>query len=212
MNLTNKLKKTGKVLALAGMLANPVYDSGCVPVALVTGAAIVAKGDRDAAEIEAKSREDAAEIEARARRDAAEIEANANRPQIVYVPQQTGISRQNRFFAAKRYKGDLNRDNAFNFEEYDGAGNIFEPNQPILFAAEIVNREGAILETTCYKLESHNLKPLLQPDRLNILWDYYTFYSAYNGLSEGTYCCTYKIGDETIGSTIINVETPFVNK
>ena len=56
MKLTDKLKKAGKALGIAGMLASPVYNSGCVPLAIVGGAAIISKSNRDAAQIEARNR------------------------------------------------------------------------------------------------------------------------------------------------------------
>ena len=67
MRLTDKVKNFGKALGIAGVLASPVYNSGCLPLAVVGGAAIVAKGNRDAAELEARSRENAAQIEADSR-------------------------------------------------------------------------------------------------------------------------------------------------
>ena len=53
----------GKALALTSVLASPVYNSGCLPLAVVGGAAIVANSNREAAEIEAKGRRDAAVIQ-----------------------------------------------------------------------------------------------------------------------------------------------------
>ena len=64
MSLTDKLKKTGKAMALAGMLASPVYNSGCVPLAILGGAAAIAQSNRDAAEKQAQATRDAAGIQA----------------------------------------------------------------------------------------------------------------------------------------------------
>mgnify|MGYP001568653363 CR=1 FL=1 len=92
MSLAEKLKKMGKALGIAGMLASPVYNSGCE--ALVIGGANVW-----AAEKRAQAERDAAEINAQATRDAAAINAqskeNFARIQNQNSSKNTGINQQN---------------------------------------------------------------------------------------------------------------------
>lgn len=64
MGLVDKLKNAGKALALAGGLGGMAYNSGCTPLAIVGGAALIAQSNRDAAEREAQSRENAARMQA----------------------------------------------------------------------------------------------------------------------------------------------------
>jgi len=199
MNLTDKLgklKQGGKKAALAGILGSSLlYNSGCTPVAIVAGAALLAQ-----------SNERAAETQAQATRDAAKVQTQANQPQVAYIP------RQNRFFAAEGYKGDLNRNGAYDFEEYDRVGNEFEPNKPIFFGAEIFNRLEEDLVITDYKIESDG-KKLFRSEKIKIHGSHTTFNSFfYEGMPAGIYLHTYEIGNETIGSTLVEVKSNLVNK
>ena len=126
-------------------------------------------------------------------------------------PQTSNISRQNRFFAASTYKGDLNGNGAYEFEEYSDVGNEFEPNKVVFFGAEIFNRMGADLETNYYKIESDG-KKLFNSEKLNIFGSGFSIKSVLTNAPEGTYLRTYKIGDETIGSTFIEVKARLANK
>jgi len=202
MNLTarlDKLKQGGKRAALALTLGSSLlYNSGCAlpAAAFIHGVAI----------------NSAAETQAQAIRDAARMQTQANQPQV-NQPQVTYIPRQNRFFAAESYKGDLNGNGAFEFEEYDGVGDEFESGKPFSFGAEIFNRGGAELETKFYKIEPDG-KKLFHSTKSNIpgsTWCYTLKFSFDKGLSEGIYSCNYKIENETIGSTLIEVKSKFVN-
>src|SRR3989344_2850318 len=109
MSLTQKLKQSGTALTLAGSLL--LGGSGCTPLSVLGGALIVAQSNRDAAR----------------------IQAEANESRVVYVPvqqpsyvqqkvprQQAIIAKQNRFFAAEKYNGELNGNDMPDFEEYSG--------------------------------------------------------------------------------------------
>src|SRR3989344_6206636 len=191
MSLIQKLKQSGTALTLAGSLL--LGGSGCQPVATVVAGALVADAIR-----------------------------NNNNPEVVYVsaqpvvqptpqPQTSNISRQNRFFAASTYKGDLNGNGAYEFEEYSDVGNEFEPNKVVFFGAEIFNRMGADLETNYYKIESDG-KKLFNSEKLNIFGSGFSIKSVLTNAPEGTYLRTYKIGDETIGSTFIEVKSNLAKK
>src|SRR3989344_1950084 len=194
MNLVDKVRIAGRKTALAFTLGSSLLlgGSGCQPVATVVAGVLVADAIRN------------------------------NNPEVVYVsaqpvvqptpqPQTSNISRQNRFFAASTYKGDLNVNGAYEFEEYSDVGNEFEPNKVVFFGAEIFNRMGADLETNYYKIESDG-KKLFNSEKLNIFGSGFSIKSVLTNAPEGTYLRTYKIGDETIGSTFIVVKSNLAKK
>jgi len=195
MNLVDKVRIAGRKTALAFTLGSSLLlgGSGCQPVATVVAGVLVADAIRN------------------------------NNPEVVYVsaqpvvqptpqPQTSYIPRQNRFFAASAYKGDLNGSSGWEYEEYSGVGNEFEIDMPVFLGAEIYNRTGATLEVTSYKIEQDG-KKLWKSQKLNVFGPYYTVKEAFDkGLSEGTYLRTYKIGDEVIGSTFIEVKSNLANK
>ena len=193
MDLVDKVKSAGKKTALAFTLGSSLVlgGSGCQPVATVVAGALVADAIRN----------------------------SNNNPEVVFVsaqptpqPQTSYISRQNRFFAASTYKGNLNGSSGWEYEEYSGIGNEFEIDTPVFLGAEIYNRTGATLEVTSYKIEQDG-KKLWKSQKLNVFGPYYTVKEAFDkGLSEGTYLRTYKIGDEVIGSTFIEVKSNLANK
>ena len=192
MDLVDKVRSAGRKTALAFTLGSSLVlgGSGCQPVATVVAGALVADAIRN----------------------------SNNNPEVVFVsaqptpqPQTSNISRQNRFFAASTYKGDLNGNGAYEFEEYSDVGNEFEPNKVVFFGAEIFNRMGADLETNYYKIESDG-KKLFNSEKLNIFGSGFSIKSVLTNAPEGTYLRTYKIGDETIGSTFIEVKSNLAKK
>src|SRR3989344_3698206 len=87
------------------------------------------------------------------------------------------------------------------------------PRQNRFFAAESYKGGGAELETKFYKIEPDG-KKLFHSTKSNIpgsTWCYTLKFSFDKGLSEGIYSCNYKIENETIGSTLIEVKSKFVN-
>ncbi len=181
MSLTNKLKNTGKALALTGMLASPVYNSGCVPVALVTSAAIIAKGNRDAAETIAN--------------------ANQNRQN-----RQTGNELKAFFYTLNCYKGDLNNNNHMDLEEIEGFNKeIFKTAERIEFGFEIYNGFGKMLNFTFYKKD--NLEKIDAPGQLYINSNSYTGrrHILRSPLTPGKYMGSFEIGNQTFGVKEIEI-------
>ena len=150
MSLTEKLKRTGRRLALTGMLGSSLYISGCE--ALILGVAI--RG--------------AAEVQADAIRDAARIQSQQNKEKVIYVKDgKTYASREameriirfgenkleDKFFVCNNFKGDLNNNEIEDPNEYEGY------NKEKYTAAELVSIIGFIYNRAGAKLSIRVLDP-----------------------------------------------------
>ena len=143
MSLIQRLKGLGTTAVLGAALAGPVvYASGCLPLAVVGGAVILADAERDAARINAQSRENAARVGNGGGNDKRINEnlnnsGNANR---FILPSNIKFSpMQSEFFACNGYRGDLNGNGYQDEEEFEGYNKtIFKRNEPIMIMFLII--------------------------------------------------------------------------
>ena|SRR3989344_7491004 len=191
MNLTQKLKQSGTALTLAGSLL--LGGSGCVPAVVGSAAYVWGKN-----------------IEADAARDAAKTLADANQPQAYSQPIRPTY--QNEFFVASVYKGDLNGNKFKEKKEYECIGNESEPFRKVILVSIIFNRAGADLDSTIYKIRP-NGKEIIDQAKTPILSSPVGMEVEFNeGLPEGTYLQIDKVGNETLGSILLEVKSNLANK
>lgn len=193
MGLVDKLKSAGKALALAGGLGGMAYNSGCTPLAIVGGAAIIAKSNRDAAEKQAQ-----------ATRDATRIQAQNNNYNSTNTNQ---INRQNRTpshtFNMYICRGDANNNGNIDLYELESTEeDTIERKVNIAFHSNINNRKGEVIK---FVLRNKDLD-LIKEEILRIdsdSWEH-IFYNIPK-LITGPYSALIESGNGFLGMKYFNI-------
>ncbi len=183
MSLTDKIKNTGKRLALVGMLTSPLYTSGCA--ALILGIAIKSHGDAQAEAI----------------RDAARIK-NGDENYNNQIP----LMEKDRFFVCNDYT-DLNNDGFLDMSrELVGEKNTFSTGEKINFLASFPNGKGCYINFKLYNLDSDIKKELKNSDFLLDKNNLFVNVGYPKGLSKGNYIGFWKVNGEKVGNKVIEVK------
>ncbi len=226
MNLIDKisqLKEKGKKIALAGLVGSLGYlSNGCGPA--LTGMGVIRGGAEGAAV--AAFGQGVTQLEA-AERGKSEVKQevrvygngneNVNQQEdyqpIVLNRVSEGVYRgviptgrlSNRFFTSNYFKGDLNNNGNSENYEYEGYGKkIFKRDEKVSFTAFIYNKKGSIVNFILFDEKNNRIK-----DSIEITLESNScgktvmpgpFY-----FEPGKYSAIWKIGNETIGLTSIDI-------
>ena len=182
MSLIDKIKNTGKRLALVGMLTSPLYTSGCA--AFILGVAIKSHGDAQAEAI----------------RDAARISNEKSHNDMV------PIIEKDRFFVCNDYS-DLNNDGFLDMSrELVGEKNTFSTGEKINFLASFPNGKGCYINFKLYNLDSDIKKELKNSDFLLDKNNLFVNVGYLKGLPKGNYIGFWKMNGEKVGNKVIEVK------